>query len=210
LFQGSQKLSAFAPELTRGNPALANGVVHWGELYTAMIYGNLVHTSTVMVTRERLRKVGFFEEAFRTGEDHDFHMRTCLEGPVALLDVPSIRYRVAGGADQLTSPGHRLEMALNGLRTREAAIARNRARITLGDAELATILARANQWVANELFEQGDYERARAHYRRAGLVQVSLSTLLKASIAHLPSPIAGSISALLRKTKGLLPGTKAA
>lgn len=204
MFQGSRKLSHFAPDLTRGNEAMSNGVVHWGELYTSMIFGNLVHTSTVMVAKDRLRKVGFFEETYRTGEDHDFHMRTCLEGPVALLDVPSIRYRVAGGADQLTSPKHRLEMALNGLRTREAAIARNRARITLTDAQLATIMAHANQWVANELFEHGEYGRARAHFRRAGLVRATPATLLKASISHLPSPIARPIIALLRKTKSLL------
>ena len=207
MFQGQQKLSDFAPDLTRGNEAMSNGVVHWGELYTSMIFGNLVHTSTVMVAKERLRKVGFFEETYRTGEDHDFHMRTCLEGPVALLDVPLIRYRVAGGADQLTSPKHRLEMALNGLRTRETAIARNRARITLTDAELANVMARANRWVANELFEQGEYERARAHFRRAGFVRASSATLLKASISHLPLPIAGSLVALLRKTKSLLPKT---
>lgn len=210
MFQGRQKLSDFAPDLTRGNEALSNGFVHWGELYTSMIFGNLVHTSTVMVANERLRKVGFFEETYRTGEDHDFHMRTCLEGPVALLDVPSIRYRVAGGADQLTSPKHRLEMALNGLRTRETAIARNRARITLTDAELATIIARANRWVANELFEQREYERARAHFRRAGFVRATPATLLKASISHLPLPIAGSITALLRKTKSLFPKTNRA
>jgi len=207
MFQGRQKLSDFAPDLTRGNEAMSNGVVHWGELYTSMIFGNLVHTSTVMVAKERLRKVGFFEETYRTGEDHDFHMRTCLEGPVALLDVPLIRYRVAGGVDQLTSPKHRLEMALNGLRTRETAIARNRARITLTDAELANIMARANRWVANELFEQGEYERARAHFRRAGFVRATSATLLKASISHLPLPLAGSIVALLRKTKSLLPKT---
>jgi glycosyltransferase involved in cell wall biosynthesis len=206
LFQGQQNLRDFAPAVAQSADVLSNAVVHWGELYSSMIFGNLVHTSTVMVAKQRLRKVGFFEESYKTGEDHDFHMRTCLEGPVALLDVPSIRYRVAGGADQLTSPKHRLEIAMNGLRIREAAIARNRERIELSDAQLATIMARANSWVADELFQQGDYERARPHFRRAGLlVRPNAAMLLKASISHLPQPIAGSIIALIKKTKSLLP-----
>ena len=210
LFQGQRELSEFAPDLARGNAVLSKALVRWGDLYSSMFFGSLVHTSTVMVAKERLRKVGFFEESYRTGEDYDFHMRTCLEGPVALLDAPSIRYRVAGGADQLTSPGHTLEIAVNALRIRESAIALNRDRITLRDGQLDKIMARANSFVADELFQKGDYQLARPHFRRAGFVRPNASMLLKASISHLPQPIAGSIIALIRKTKGLLPRTKAA
>jgi GT2 family glycosyltransferase len=210
VFQGQQRLADFAPDVARSTAVLANAVVHWGELYSSMFFGNLVHTSTVMVAKQRLKKVGFFEETYRTGEDYDFHMRTCLEGPVALLDVPSIRYRVAGGADQLTSPKHNLEIAMNGLRIRESAIARNRDRITLKEDQLAMIMARANSFVADELFQKGDYEQARAHFRRAGFVRPNAAMLLKASISHLPHSVAGSIIALLRKTKGLLPKSKRA
>jgi len=206
LFQGQRNFSELAPEVARSNVDLKDAVVRWGDLYSSMIIGNLVHTSTVLIANQRLRAVGFFDENYRTGEDHDFHMRTCLEGPVALLDAPAIRYRIAGGADQLTSPKHQLEMALNGLRSREAAIARNRARIQMTDGQLEQILARANAWVAEELFQQGDYARARAHFRRAGLFdKPNAAMLVKASISHLPAPVAGSVIALIRKTKDLLP-----
>ena len=95
-----------APELSRSE-ALATAVVRWGDVYSSMIAGNLVHTSTVLIRRERARAVGLFDERYRTGEDYDFHLRTCYEGPVALLDVPSIRYRIAGGEDQLTATQYR-------------------------------------------------------------------------------------------------------
>ena len=202
-FQGEEKLSAFAPDLGRAHGELADATVRWGELYSSMMFGNLVHTSTVLLKRERLRAVGFFEESYKTGEDYDFHLRTCFEGPVALLDVPCIRYRIAGGADQLTSPKHQLEIARNGLRIREVALARDRSKIALSDAELGKIMARANAWVAHELFEQGNFEDARRYFRRAGLFgDPKAATLLKASIAHLPSAVAGSVMALIRKAKG--------
>ena len=67
-----------------------------------MIMGNLVHTSTVLIRRERLEKVrGFNEELRISGEDYDFHLRTCREGPVGFIDLATIRYQT-GMPDRLT------------------------------------------------------------------------------------------------------------
>jgi hypothetical protein len=193
------RLSGFAPEIARRADVLANAMVRRGNLYTAMIFGSLVHTSTVLISRERLGKVGRFEERYRTGEDYDFHLRTCREGPVALLDAPSIRYRMAGGADQLTSPAHVLEMALNGLQIRETAIARDRDRIELSDAELGVIVAYANHWIADELFQRGEYRRARPYFRRSLPLRSHESRLfLKTAITHLPQPLATWLVRALR------------
>jgi glycosyltransferase involved in cell wall biosynthesis len=200
LFEGQRSLREFAPELVASHEVMADAVVRWGDLFSPMIMGSLVHTSTVLISQQRLRAVGFFEESYRTGEDHDFHLRTCLQGPVALLDVPLIRYRVAGGSDQLTAPKHMLEMAMNGLRVRESTIARNRARIKLSDAELAEIMGRANSWVAEELFRLGEFERARPYFRRSRLLEGgNLKMLLKASLSHLPASLARPIATLTRK-----------
>lgn len=76
-----------------------------------MIVGNLVHTSTVLLSRKRASAVGFFYEAFRSGEDYEFHLRTCREGPVAFLDESSVRYRLPGGEDQLTAKPYAVEAA---------------------------------------------------------------------------------------------------
>jgi glycosyltransferase involved in cell wall biosynthesis len=75
-----------------------------GYIFSQMVIGNLVHTSTSLLRRERLLKVaGFREELRTTGEDYDFHLRTCREGPVAFVDIETIGYTV-GRADQLTAP----------------------------------------------------------------------------------------------------------
>jgi GT2 family glycosyltransferase len=65
-----------------------------GNIFSEMFLGNLVHTSTVMLRCERLRKTGLFDTSLRhSGEDYDFHFRATSHGPVALLDFPTIRYR---------------------------------------------------------------------------------------------------------------------
>ncbi len=88
-----------------------------GNIFSWMFMGNLVHTSTVLLRRERQKKVGLFDvELIKSGEDYDFHFRTCRAGDVAYIDVPSIRYQV-GGADQLTQPEHIGWIAANNLRT---------------------------------------------------------------------------------------------
>jgi GT2 family glycosyltransferase len=200
VFDERRALREIAPELARAHDALADAEVSRGNLFTAMMFGSLVHTSTVLLTSARLRAVGGFDRRFRTGEDYDFHLRTCREGPVALLDAPSIRYRVAGGADQLTSPAHKPELAINALLTREAAIERDRARIDLSDAELAEILARANRDVAEELFEVGDLVRSRPYFRRAGLLANRDPRLLaKAALAYLPPGLGTKALGLIRR-----------
>lgn len=189
LFVGERALADFDPAVARSEPAIANSMVRWGDLLSPMIYGSLVHTSTVLLSRERLERVGFFDEHYRTGEDYDFHLRTCREGAVALLDAPSIRYRIAGGSDQLTAPGMTMEIATNALVIREAAIARDRSRINLSDDELRQIIAYANTWVAQELVQRGEYARARPYFRRSLTKGHRPPKLLaKAVLCHLPVP----------------------
>ena len=90
MFQDERTFSELAPEVARAHENLATASVRWGDIYSAMIFGSLVHTSTALLRRNRLAAVGFFNEAFRTGEDYDFHLRTCREGPVALLAGPTV------------------------------------------------------------------------------------------------------------------------
>jgi glycosyltransferase involved in cell wall biosynthesis len=49
-----------------------------GSIFSKMLMGNLVHTSTVVLRRERLERVKGFDEQLRhCGEDYDFHLLTC-------------------------------------------------------------------------------------------------------------------------------------
>jgi GT2 family glycosyltransferase len=134
-----------------GLPAdIALGRCLVGHLFSAMLMGNLVHTSTTLLRRERLRRVGGFDVSLtRSGEDYDFHWRTCREGPVALLDVPSILYRTQA-PDQLTADSLRVHIARNSLRTMLARIEQDGSRLALSEETKARELAEAYAWLGEE------------------------------------------------------------
>lgn len=137
---------------------------YYGDIYTAMILGSLVHTSTVLLRRERALQVGGFDEGLKhSGEDYDFHLRTCSFGPVGLLDVSAIKYR-KHREDRLTR--HTDATAVNFLATIEKAIRSDTAG-RLPAASLKQVLAEANGWVAEEKFKLGDNHGTRRHALRS-------------------------------------------
>lgn len=147
------------------HPEGGPGRLWHGDLYRAMVGGNLVHTSTVLMTKDRLEEVGRFDESLQhTGEDFDFHLRTCAAGAVALADIPTIRWRV-GAPDQLTRPDLMVQMARNHLATVEKAIAGDRGRLTKTDRRLAR--SGAHRWLGEELLEMGVRREAARHFRSA-------------------------------------------
>jgi glycosyltransferase involved in cell wall biosynthesis len=159
LFDRSVPLTEIAPGLAAevgDRRALA------GEIYGPMILGNLVHTSTVLLRRERLAATGFFDETRRSGEDHEFHLRTCRAGRVAFVDVDTIDYQV-GRADALTQPKYGLDLAMNYLNTLTSTLERDRDRIKLPQHVIDKVLADGHAWVAETLVAQGRHEEARPY-----------------------------------------------
>jgi GT2 family glycosyltransferase len=158
LFTASARLKDFCA----AQAAELEGVnVYRGDIFSQIVMGNLVHTSTVMLRRERLARVNGFDERLRhSGEDYDFHLRTCREGPVAFVDAASILYQ-RGMPDRLTGPSYRIHMAQNFLNTIQPVIARDRARITLPQSMLDKVLAEAHAWVGEEQINLGDHSAAR-------------------------------------------------
>jgi GT2 family glycosyltransferase len=137
------------------------GVFHVGDVFGPMVMGNLAHTSTVLLTRARLQKVGGFDPSFgRAAEDHDFHLRTCREGPVGFIDVPTIRYQT-GLPDRLTAL--RDQFPINFLRTLERSMAQDRERIRLPYWLIKTARAQAHGWLGECLLDRGDRRQARQH-----------------------------------------------
>jgi len=199
IFGQHATLRDFAPSLGELEPECAAAAVHWGDAYSAMLYGSLVHTSTVLLRRERAQRAGFFNEQFRTAEDYDFHMRTCREGAVAFLDAATTGYRVDGGIDQLSSDRYGAEAARNGLATREMALARDPDRFRLPRSELNGIFARAQAMLALELFEEGSYRQARTHFWRSLRLKPRQSRLFaKAALSIAPEALIRRVLALRR------------
>jgi hypothetical protein len=161
LFPERQPLANVVPEIP-GLPA--GGTFHVGDIFSQMVMGNLVHTSTVLLRRERLEKVDGFNEDWRSGEDYDFHLRTCREGPVGFIDAASILYQ-RGMADRLTA--YRELVATNFLRTVTRVVERDRSRITLPKWMLRAVFAEAHAWVGEELANRGDRSGARSHLAKS-------------------------------------------
>lgn len=125
-----------------------------GNIFSWMFMGNLVHTSTVLLRRECQKKVGRFDVGLiKSGEDYDFHFRTCREGDVAYIDVPSIRYQV-GAADQLTQPEHMVWVARNNLKTVSKMLSVAKDEIALPRQMIRSHLAWSYAWVGLIEFDE--------------------------------------------------------
>ena len=82
LFTDTGHLRDMAPTMA---DIVGDAQLRMGMIFSQMIMGSLVHTSTVLIRRERLVQVKAFDETLRfSGEDYDFHLRTCRHGAVGL------------------------------------------------------------------------------------------------------------------------------
>ncbi len=173
LFSSTATLRQLAP-----NSPL-DGPVAWGRIYSQMLFGNLVHTPTVLMRREWAAQVGPFDPSIRAGgEDYKYHLATTRLCDVALLDVPTIDYRI-GGDDQITNLRNQVNFATSFLRTLDEHVAQHREEILLSDDELTTIRAGAYDWLASALVESGQRRPAARNALRAIRQRPALPTAWK-------------------------------
>ncbi len=148
-------------------PGLASEVgedrAYFGDIYSQILTGNLVHTSTVLLRRERQKKVGEFNLDLRpSGEDHEFHLRTCREGPVVYADISTMLYQT-GLDDQLTHPKYMIDIARNYLKAVVPWMERDKDRIHLPPGMLEDVLAVAHARLGVILVESGERQEGRAY-----------------------------------------------
>jgi glycosyltransferase involved in cell wall biosynthesis len=137
-----------------------------GNIFSWMFMGNLVHTSTVLLHRERQRKVGLFDvDLIKSGEDYDYHFRTCRVGNVGYIDVPSIHYRI-GAADQLTASKYMVWIARNNLKTIMKMLTAAKSEIHLPPRVMRKRLAQAHAWVGLAEFDE-NRRKARIHLAKS-------------------------------------------
>jgi GT2 family glycosyltransferase len=149
-------------ELWQSAPrALVSAPLYVGDIFSPMLLGNLVHTSTVVIRRSRLRLVGGFDTSLaKSGEDYEFHLRTCSHGSVGFIDASSLRYRI-GAPDQLTASHYAVHIARNNLTTLLRWLERGRERIELPAPLVRRRLAHALRWVGEAELENGNRVEAR-------------------------------------------------
>jgi glycosyltransferase involved in cell wall biosynthesis len=171
-----------APEAEARSPVLA------GNIFPQILLGNLVHTSTVMLRRSRQLLVGGFDEGLlRSGEDYDFHLRTAMHGPVALVDTAAVLYRI-GCSDQLTSRRYSPDRARNALKTVQKGLAHARHRVDIDDRTLSMRFAELHAWLGEAEVEAGNVrtgrQNLRASLRRRPTARVAATLALSYLPAH--------------------------
>lgn len=186
-------------------PALAGAVgacrLYCGDIYAHMVMGNLVHTSTVLLRRERLLASGLFDEAVRTGEDHEFHLATCRAGRVAFADLPTILYEV-GAADALTRDEFNVTMARHFLSTLTRSLARDRARIRLPQATIDGVLADAHRWLGESLLGDGERREGQRHLLESLRIQPRQPRVVAHyAAAFLPPAVRERVAEVYREVK---------
>lgn len=158
LFPSSYPLLEISPGLS---DATAGGKFRVGNIYSQMFMGNLVHTSTVLLRRERLEAVGGFNRSLQTsGEDYDFHLRTCREGLVGFIDLPAIRYQI-GMPDALSRPTYKTHVFANCLTTIRLAYERDSRCIGLPRAMIDGRFAEVNARLGEAQLDEGNRAAAR-------------------------------------------------
>ena len=202
LFPVSYSLEKVAPDIAE---IVGPASLHVGEIFLKMIMGNMVHTSTVLVRRRIIDAIkGFNEELKISGEDFDFHLRTCREGPVGFIDVSSIKYQV-GMADQLTHSSCSIHIARNFLRTIEPFIQKENDRIDLPESMISAVLAYAHEWIGWEFFLTGESKSAASCFRKSlSYKPLSPKTLALLGLAVMPRKTAEASLKTYRKIKSFV------
>jgi glycosyltransferase involved in cell wall biosynthesis len=176
-------------------------VFHHGEIFSEMLMGNLVHTPTVLIRRERFLDVNGFDESLcPAGEDYDFHLRICRAGAVGFIDLPTIKYRV-GMADALSR--HALSLSTNFLKVVNRTLAEDRAQLRLPQEKIDWVCADANAWVAEVLLDHDDGPGARRHVMNALRFRpFHPKTAKLAALALMPRPLRHGVRRLWAGAKG--------
>jgi GT2 family glycosyltransferase len=187
-------------------PAEAAGRRVWcGDLSSAILTGNLVHTSTVLLRRERLEQVGLFVDSMRFGEDFEFHLRTCRLGPVAFADVETIRYQIGRG-DQMIRDEFQIKFARAFLATIEPLLADVGPEVKLPRRTVDTVLAEAHAWIGREALVHGERLEARTHLaeslRHRTLAPATLGLLILACGPDSAFPIAREVVRTAKRVIG--------
>lgn len=165
--------------------------VYWSNIYPQMIFGNLIHTSTVLFRHQVLKVVVGFDESLRyTGEDFDFYLRITRDTSVAFLDVSAIYYTI-GNLDQLTHPSMTALLAENYIKTILPKLSDPLLCSSLTDTDRRKLLASAYQWAGVENLRILKTAKARAHFMHGLGQRVDFTTLIYFMLSLVPSSLLG-------------------
>ncbi len=131
-------------------PEVAAAVFRYGDIFSAMLFGNLVHPPTVLMRREHVRQTGGLDVTYTwAGEDYEFFWRLSRSGWGAVVEAPGMLYRV-GSEDQYTHPKFQSASARGYLLAIQRHLAQDRDRIKLPEHLIRQSLAEVYAWIAEQ------------------------------------------------------------
>lgn len=180
-----------------------------GDVSSAIMLGNLLHTSTVVFRRPCLAQSGGFDETFkRTGEDYEFYVRLTLTGDVVFLDAPTAIYRI-GAPDQLTHPAMMLEMAQNNLRTLRQWLPPRAPRLTLPQPLVRRRVSDSIDWLAQTELDAGFNWIAARHFVESLATRPALDQRTAWLIAcAMPRGVRQTLAAMRRRVRPTPPAAR--
>lgn len=177
--------------------------VFYGDMFEAMLWGNLVHTSTALFRRSLLKNVrGFRVDLRRTGEDFDFYLRLSQHTKLALISAPTSYYRV-GGDDQLMRPGLGMFMALNYIKTLRVVLEDAKVRERIGEQTANRMLAKAYLAMSYKALRRGKYDLWGRFLQRSQYLDPQIGKLHLLAAASVPSSITRFIHQSYRSIRGV-------
>ncbi len=181
---------------------LADCKFQYGDIYSAMFLGNLVHPPTAVMRREHVQTVGGLNPAFdRSGEDYEFFWRVSRCGLGAVVEAPGMLYRI-GAADQITSASVNFRYAqgyLNAIRLR---LKEDRSGIQLPAWRIRRTFAEAHAWVAeHELATKQGWRAAGSFCKSLANNPFQLRPFLRLPACFVPSQVRDMARNLKRRAR---------
>ena len=163
-------------------PDIAGEKFRYGNIFSGMFIGNLVHPPTVLMRRTAVHRAGGLDLSFNAScEDYEFFTRVARWGLGALVDAPGMLYRI-GALDQGTHPTRGLYQARGFLGVLERRLSEDRARLALSKQVIRRTLAGAHSWLAEAELMSPMGRGAAGHFARS----LWLNPFQKRALALLP------------------------
>jgi glycosyltransferase involved in cell wall biosynthesis len=162
-----------------------------GWLYLDLLRDSVLHTSTLLVSRDVLARIGRFDESLRKGQDLDYWLRLSQVGPIHRLEAELSAYRIHVG-----SVSHRLMRTNFHAQVVERALRRygvtDPAGRSLDRNEAARILAMSWFEFAYHHYQHGSLPVCRQSARRAIEYQPLLVRAWQLSLRALMRSLVGA------------------
>ena len=199
-FEGNHDPAGVLRDLVAGiHRTFRESPYYVADVFHHMFNGNLVHPSTAIVRRDRLRESGPFQPEVTGpgGEDYHFYFGICSKGLVAFMDAPTTLYRIH---PQQLSTCNRLKEAHGNLSVITHWVKRRPSGLPV--SVVRKTLANAHAWLGAEELSAGNTRAAKTHLWRSLTLRVNqLPTLRLFLVSMLPQRVAGAMRSMKRRIR---------